>query len=243
MQWQVGGEMLVRAEATARDRVPACRDPRAEMRDRPGPERDVDERVALEDPLALCLGIAAADRDHEVGVAALAGARVAEVGGKPHVRLLADRAGVEHEHVRLVDGRRLAEAERLEHALDALRVMRVHLAAERRDVVPPHRRASVAPGRARTSTVGRSGRVPTGHRSRAADLHPAASAYRRNPHAWVTAPCRVRADRSMPNAPSQEARGGRARPPRRRAARSRGRRCRTEGATCRRPSRPCRRAR
>ena len=36
------------------------------------------------------------------------------------------------------DGR-LAEPERLEHALDPLRVVRVHLAAERRDVVPTHR--------------------------------------------------------------------------------------------------------
>ena len=34
--------------------------------------------------------------------------------------------------------RRLAEPELLEHALDALGVVRVHLAAERRDVVAAH---------------------------------------------------------------------------------------------------------
>ena len=60
---QVGGEVLVRAELPARHRVPAGGDPLAEVRDRARPEGDVDERVPLEDPLALRLRVAAADRD------------------------------------------------------------------------------------------------------------------------------------------------------------------------------------
>ena len=44
--------------------------------------------------------------------------------------------------VRLVARRRLAEAELLEHALDPLAVVGVHLAAERRDEVPPHQAES-----------------------------------------------------------------------------------------------------
>jgi hypothetical protein len=142
---QVAGEVLVRAEAAARS-FSVGADPVREVRDRPGPERDVDLRVALEDPLALRLGVAAPDGDDEVRVAALARARVAEVGGELRVGLLADRAGVEDEHVRLLLRRRLAEAERLEHALDPLAVVRVHLAAERGDVVAPHDRPILATG-------------------------------------------------------------------------------------------------
>jgi hypothetical protein len=61
------------------------------------------------------------------------------VRGEALVGLLAHGARVEDDHVRLVLRRRLAEAERLEHALDPLRVVGVHLAAERRDEVPAHR--------------------------------------------------------------------------------------------------------
>ena len=142
---QVGREVLVRAEPPPRDRVAAGGDPLAEVRDRAGAERDVDERVLLEDPLALRLGVAAADRDHEVGPLALAGGGVPEVGGEARVRLLADRAGVEDDDVGLVRRDRLAQAEGLEHALDPLGVVSVHLAAERGDVVPTQGRASVAP--------------------------------------------------------------------------------------------------
>ena len=35
----------------------------------PGPERDVDERIEVEEPLALRLRVAAADGDHLLGVA------------------------------------------------------------------------------------------------------------------------------------------------------------------------------
>ena len=126
---------LVEPEAPARDAVAARAEPLAEVRDRARAERDVDLRVELEDPLALRLGVAAADGDHAVRVAPLARGRLAEVRGELRVRLLADRAGVEDDDVGLVGARRLAEAELLEHALDPLRVVRVHLAAERRDVI------------------------------------------------------------------------------------------------------------
>jgi hypothetical protein len=54
---------------------------------------------------------------------------------EPRVRLLADRARVEDEDVGVVRLDGLAQAELLEHALDPLRVVGVHLAAERGDVV------------------------------------------------------------------------------------------------------------
>ena len=92
---------VVRAEAAARDAAPPDAEPLAEVRDRAGPERDVDLRVELEDPLALRLGVAAADRDHEVRVLALSRAGVAEVGGELRVGLLADRARVEDDDVGL----------------------------------------------------------------------------------------------------------------------------------------------
>ena len=109
------------------------------MRDRTRPEGDVDVRVELEEPLPLGLGVAAADDDHLLGLALLQRRGLGEVRGEALVGLLADRARVEDEDVRLVLRHRLPEAERLEHALDPLRVVGVHLAPEGRDVVPLHR--------------------------------------------------------------------------------------------------------
>ena len=86
----------------ARDADAARAEPLAEVRDRARPERDVDERVPGEDALALRLRVAAADRDHALGVALLQHLRVAEVRREPRVGLLADRAGVEDEHVGLL---------------------------------------------------------------------------------------------------------------------------------------------
>ena len=108
------------------------------MRDRARPEGDVDERVEVEEPLALRLGVAAADGDHLLRVGALEHLRVAEVRGEPLVGLLADRARVEDEDVRLLLRDRLPQSQLLEHALDPLGVVSVHLAAERRDVVALH---------------------------------------------------------------------------------------------------------
>ena len=138
------GERVVRAEAAARHGVAPRLDPLPEVRDRSGAERDVDERIALEDPLALRLRVAAADRDDEIGMAPLPCGRLAEVRRELRVGLLADRARVEDEDVGVLGLGRLAQPERLEHALDPLRVVSVHLASERRDVVAPHRRKIVA---------------------------------------------------------------------------------------------------
>ena len=82
-------------------------------------------------------------------VALLEGARVAEVRREARVGLLADRAGVEDEHVGVVLGGRLAQAELLEQALDPLGVVSVHLAAEGANEVTTHRtERSSAPRRA-----------------------------------------------------------------------------------------------
>ena len=108
------------------------------MRDRPRPERDVDVRIELEEPLALRFRVAAPDGDHLVRVASLHRGRLGEMRRELLVGLLPDRAGVEDEDVRLFLHWRLAESELLEHALDPLAVVSVHLAAESRDVVPAH---------------------------------------------------------------------------------------------------------
>ncbi len=149
---------VVEPEPPARDADAAGAEPLAEVRDRAGPERDVDGRVELEDPLALRLGVAAADGDHAVGILALARRRLAEVRGELRVRLLADRARVEDDDVGVVGGRRLPESELLEHALDPLGVVGVHLAAERRDVVAPHGRHRVPPAEERCLAPGARGR-------------------------------------------------------------------------------------
>ena len=136
---QVAREVLVGAEAAALDALPSHADPVAEVRDRAGPERDVDLRVEVEDALLLRLGEAAADGDHEVGILPLAGTGVAQIRGQLGVRLLADRAGVEDDDVGVFLGGRLPETERLEHPLDALGVVAVHLTAEGGQVVAAHR--------------------------------------------------------------------------------------------------------
>jgi hypothetical protein len=56
------------------------------------------------------------------------------VGDEALVGLLADRAGVEEDQVGVLAPWRLGLAERLEHALHALRVVLVHLAPEGGDV-------------------------------------------------------------------------------------------------------------
>src|SRR4029453_5157703 len=101
-------------------------------------ECDVDIRVQIEQTLALSLGVAAADRDHLLRVVPLERGGPRQVRGELRVRLLPDRAGVEDEDVGLLLRGRLPQPELLEHALDPLAVVSVHLAAERRDVVPPH---------------------------------------------------------------------------------------------------------
>ena len=95
-------KVLVCPEAPARHSHTACADPLAEVRDRPGAERHVDERVAGEDRVALRLGKASAHRNDRVGPPALARGCVPQVGRQLRVGLFADRARVEHEHVSLL---------------------------------------------------------------------------------------------------------------------------------------------
>ena len=116
--------------------------------------------------LLLRLGEAAADGDHEVGILALPGAGIAEIGGELRVRLLADRARVEDDEIGLLLRDGLPQPERLEHALDALGVVAVHLTAERGQVVAAHGGSvgalprfepSILYGRANVSAVRRNG--------------------------------------------------------------------------------------
>jgi hypothetical protein len=108
------------------------------VRDRARPEGDVDERIQVEEPFALRLRVATADGDHLLRVGDLEHPGVPEMRGEPLVGLLADRARVEDEHVCLFLRDRLSQSELFEHALDALGIVGVHLAAEGRDVVPLH---------------------------------------------------------------------------------------------------------
>src|SRR4029077_4150720 len=113
--------LVARPPRSAGDTFTAGAEPVGPMRDRPRAEGDVDLRIEREDPLPLRLGVAPADGDHGVGMRALARTRLAEIGGELRVRLLADRARVEDDDVRVLRGHRLAEPEVLEHALDPLR--------------------------------------------------------------------------------------------------------------------------
>src|SRR5712691_401861 len=135
---EMRGEVVVRAELPARDCVSSGLDPPAEMRDRAWAERHIDERVLIEDPVPLSLRVAAADGDDEIGPLTLAGSGVPEIRSQSGVGLLPDRAGVKDQDVRVGRVDRLSEPERLEHALDPLGVVGVHLAPERGDVVAPH---------------------------------------------------------------------------------------------------------
>ena len=72
------------------------------------------------------------------GIARFQRVRLGKMRREALVGLLADRARVEDDHVRLFLSRRLAQPELLEHPLDPLGVVSVHLAAEGRDVVPAH---------------------------------------------------------------------------------------------------------
>src|SRR4051794_32688731 len=137
---EAGGEraLFCSPPRAARNAEAACTEPLREVRDRARAERDVDLRVEREEAVALRFGVAAADGDDHVGALALACAGVAHVRRELRVRLLADRAGVEDDDVRVVLARRFAEPELFEHALDALAVVRIHLAAEGGYVVAAH---------------------------------------------------------------------------------------------------------
>ena len=127
------GEALELEEALGGQRV-AGQELR-ELVDLAGPEGDVDERELAEDLVLDRLRPAAADADDALRVAALERGRLVEVRDEALVGLLADRARVEEDQVRLGALGRLAVAERFEHALHPLGVVLVHLAPEGGQVV------------------------------------------------------------------------------------------------------------
>src|SRR5439155_4779828 len=133
---QVAGEALELEEPLRGQRVAG--EELRELVDLAGPEGDVDERELAEDLVLDRLRPAAADADDPLGIAPLERRGLVEVGDEALVGLLADRAGVEEDEVRVAGVGCLVVAERLEHALHALGVVLVHLAAERRDVVALH---------------------------------------------------------------------------------------------------------
>src|SRR4051794_35397816 len=154
---QVAREALELEEALRGDRVAG--EELGELVDLTGAEGDVDERELAEDVVLDRLRPAPADADDALGIAPFERRRLAQMGDEALVGLLADRAGVEEDEVRIPRVGRLAVAERLEHALHALRVVLVHLAAERRDVVAlhaandSHAKRPRRPQRARMCTV------------------------------------------------------------------------------------------
>jgi hypothetical protein len=137
---QIAGELGPLGEAPSRDPLPVASrsEPVGQVTDRARPERDVDERVPLEDPLPLRLRVAAADGDHPVRIMILQRLRLSQVRGQALVGFLADGAGVEDDDVGRVLRRGLSQPDRLEQALDPLGIVGVHLATERRYEVPLH---------------------------------------------------------------------------------------------------------
>ncbi len=107
------------------------------------PEHDVDVRCAREHLVAVLLGETAAHCDLQVGPSVLQRLQVPEVAVELVVRVLADAARVEDDHVggREIVGRFHAFGR--EQARDAFRVVLVHLAAEGAHEEPAGHRASV----------------------------------------------------------------------------------------------------
>ena len=109
-----------------------------------GAERAVHEREAREEVGLFGLWQASGDQHDASGVLALEPRRGAQVAGQAIVGALAHRAGVVHEHVRVVGLLRALQALGLEQRADALGVVLVHLAAERAEVVAARHDALVA---------------------------------------------------------------------------------------------------
>ena len=95
-----------------------------------GAEHDVDVRRPPADRVTVLLGQAAADHDLEVGAGRFERLEVAERAVELVVGVLADAAGVEHDHVGLVRPLGGLQTVGLEQAGDALGVVLVHLAPE-----------------------------------------------------------------------------------------------------------------
>jgi hypothetical protein len=107
------------------------------MWERVCPHHDVDPRSLLLDRALILLGQTPGDHDPQVGVLRLQRLQVSEVAVELVVRVLADRARVQHDHARVPDVLGRAHTVRLEHASDPLGVVLVHLAPEGADQVSP----------------------------------------------------------------------------------------------------------
>jgi hypothetical protein len=100
-----------------------------------GTEHDVDPGRPADDLAPVLLREAAADRDLHAGVGELGGTQVPQVAVEPVVRVLAYRAGVEHHDVRCIVLRRADVTGVLQQPGDPFRVVHVHLAPVRHDLV------------------------------------------------------------------------------------------------------------
>ncbi len=112
--------------------------PLPQLGNRARPEGEVHLREMLEQVLALHLGEAAADREQAPWIGVLERFCQPQVRRQPRLGLFANGAGVEDHQVGLLERRRLPQAQFLEHALDPLGIVSVHLTAEGSDEVRSH---------------------------------------------------------------------------------------------------------
>src|SRR5262249_17299776 len=97
-------------------------------------EHEVDLPEAAQDRVALLLRDAARDADQPARSLVLPCAQRAEVVVEALLRLVADRARVDHEQIGVELPPRVSVAGVMEQVRDLLRVVRVHLASVRPDV-------------------------------------------------------------------------------------------------------------
>ena len=135
--WEVGGKVVKAAERSALARVIGVHHV-AESTDASRSNGSVDPGEVAKDVVTDRLGPAAGHDDLQLGLALFSPARHIERLDQSVVGAFADRAGVEDQHVGLLAVGGLPHAGRLEHALDALRVVHVHLATKRGDVKALH---------------------------------------------------------------------------------------------------------
>ncbi len=135
-------EFLDLGEAHVDLRLAACAPAREQFRQpvqRLRAEPHVDVGRALDEACAFLARDAAADRDHQGGVGALQVLDPPEIGEQLLLRLLAHRAGVEHDDIGVLGTRGAFQSlGRAQHAGDLLRVVLVHLAAEGAEVELSH---------------------------------------------------------------------------------------------------------
>jgi hypothetical protein len=95
------------------------------------PEGDVDEGEALEDLVLDRLRPATADADDSLGLFGLEPLRLTQMSDEAAVRRLANRAGVEQNQIGRVATLSFVIPKRRQHPPHPLRIVHVHLTAER----------------------------------------------------------------------------------------------------------------